>query len=185
MRELHELLAASGMECQALCTGVLEYERETTLDEVIAWLELPAARFQAELSSGRSVEVFNLTAGRLRVTLLPTASSRAERSPDPCEGAVFLDLGDQVLDRFRPDVLLTCGGHPVGLELMHTSRNIDRDSQVAIRVRIDGRPRPASVCRAAGQIGKAPHAQAIGKFPQTLAAGSKEAAEQTAAGKLR
>ena len=40
-RELLELLTARGMDCRALCTGVLDYERETTLDEVLASLELP------------------------------------------------------------------------------------------------------------------------------------------------
>ena len=56
-RELLELLTARGMDCRALCTGVLDYERETTLDEVLASLELPASRFQAELTGGRSAEV--------------------------------------------------------------------------------------------------------------------------------
>ena len=42
---------------------------------------------------------------------MPTASSWAERSPDQREG-VFLNLAEQVLERFRPDVLLTYGGHP-------------------------------------------------------------------------
>jgi hypothetical protein len=43
----------------------------------------------------------------LRVTLMPTTSSRVERSPDRGKGETFLKLADQVLDRFRPDVLLT------------------------------------------------------------------------------
>jgi len=43
----------------------------------------------------------------VRVTLMPTSSSRAERSPNPREGAIFLDLADQVFGRFQPQVLLT------------------------------------------------------------------------------
>jgi Glycosyltransferase Family 4 len=53
---------------------------------------------------------------------MPTASSRAERSPDLRESAVFLELAEQVFDRFRPDVLLTYGGHPAGRELMRRAR---------------------------------------------------------------
>ena len=53
---------------------------------------------------------------------MPTASSRAERSPDPRESAIFLELAEQVFDRFRPDVLLTYGGHPASLELMRRTR---------------------------------------------------------------
>ena len=116
--KLLELLASRGMDCGVLATGILDPERETSLDEVLATLELPVRRFQAELGTGGTAEVIDLTVGGVRVTLLPTASSRAERSPDPREGTVFLDLADQVLDRFQPDVLLTYGGHPACLELM-------------------------------------------------------------------
>ena len=35
---------------------------------------------------------------------------------------MFLDLAEQVLDRFQPDVLLTYGGHPVCIELMRRAR---------------------------------------------------------------
>jgi hypothetical protein len=40
-RELLELLAARGMDCRVLCTGVLDYEPETSLDTVLATLGLP------------------------------------------------------------------------------------------------------------------------------------------------
>ena len=69
-----------------------------------------------------SVGVIDLTVGGIGVTLTPTASSRAERSPDMQESARFLDLADQVLERFRPHVLLTYGGHPACLELMRGAR---------------------------------------------------------------
>ena len=48
------------------------------------------------------VEVIDLTVGCVRVTLMPTAFSRAERSPDMQESAHFADLAEQVLERFRP-----------------------------------------------------------------------------------
>ena len=57
--------------------------------------------------------MFDLELDGVRVTLLPTASSRAEQAPSPREAAMFLDLAEQVLDRFRPEILLTYGGHPV------------------------------------------------------------------------
>ena len=40
-RELLELLAARGMDCPVLTTGILDSERETSLDEVSATLEFP------------------------------------------------------------------------------------------------------------------------------------------------
>jgi hypothetical protein len=47
-RELLELLAARWADCRVLTTGILDPERETSLDEVLAMLELPAGRFQAD-----------------------------------------------------------------------------------------------------------------------------------------
>ena len=66
--------------------------------------------------------MIDLGVNGVRVTLMPTVSSRAERSPDPRESAIFLELAEQVFDRFRPDVLLTYGGHPASLELMRRAR---------------------------------------------------------------
>jgi len=121
-REVLELLTARGWDCRALACGVLDYQRETPLDEVLATLELPGGHASASLSRGGSAEVIDLELGGVRVTLLPTHSSRAERSPSPREGAIFLDLVSRVFDRFRPNVLLTYGGHPVSLELMRQAR---------------------------------------------------------------
>jgi hypothetical protein len=117
-----ELLAGRGMDCRVLSAGVLDHERETSLDEVLAALELPARRFEAELGTGRAAEVIDLSVNGVRVTLMPTASSRAKRSPDPRQAAVFLELAELVFGRFRPDVLLTYGGHPASLELMRRAR---------------------------------------------------------------
>ncbi len=113
-----ELLAARGADCRVLTTGILVPERETPLDEVLATLELPVQRFQAELRPGVSAEVIDQGVNGVRVTLMPTVSSRAERSPDSRESALFLELAEQVFERFRPEVLLTFGGHPASLELM-------------------------------------------------------------------
>ncbi len=121
-RELLELLTVRGWDCRVLACDVLDYQRETPLEEALATMELPAARAAAGLSRCGSAEVFDLEVGGVRVTLMPTSSSRAERSPNPREGAIFLDLADQVCERFQPQVLLTYGGHPVSLELMRRAR---------------------------------------------------------------
>ncbi len=101
-----------GADCRVLTTGILDPERETTLDEALAALDLPCQRFQAALATGNPAEVIDLTLNGVRVTVMPTGSSRAERSPDRREADVFLQLAGQVFERFRPDVLLTYGGHP-------------------------------------------------------------------------
>ena len=87
-RELLEVVAARDMDCRVLCPGVLDYERETTLDEVLASLELPRVRFLVELTAGGSAEVFDLAVGGVRVTIFPTPQVRgavAQSAPKgPC-----------------------------------------------------------------------------------------------------
>jgi len=121
-RELLELLAARGWDCRVLTCGVLDYQNETPLEDVLAAIDRPARRVGAALSRGGEAEVFDLELNGVRVTLLPTAYSRAERAPSPREAAIFLDLSDQVLDRFQPEILLTYGGHPACRTLMIRAR---------------------------------------------------------------
>jgi glycosyltransferase involved in cell wall biosynthesis len=121
-RDLLELLVARGHDCRSLTAGVLDYERETSLAAVLGPMEVPHVRTRAKLSGGAEAEVVDLTLNGVRVTTMPTASSRAERAPDRAESAAFLDLAEQAMDRFRPQVLLTYGGHPAGLELMARAR---------------------------------------------------------------
>lgn len=121
-RDVLELLAARGVDCRALSTGVLDFERETPLGSVLDPLGAPYERAGAALTGGGASEVVDLTLHGVRVTLLPTASSRPERSPDAAESRAFLDLAGQVLERFRPQVVLTYGGHPANLALMDRAR---------------------------------------------------------------
>jgi len=74
-RELLELLAARGIDCRVLTTGILDPERETSLDEVLATLELPVQRFQAEQRPGGSAEVIDQGVNGVRVTLMPGLES--------------------------------------------------------------------------------------------------------------
>jgi hypothetical protein len=110
-RELLEAPAARGAERRVSSMGVLDYRQEVSLDEVLAGLGLPGQRSEAALAGEGTAEVIDLTVNGVRVTLLPTSSTRAERSPYPRESALLLDLVDHLLERFWPQALLTCGGH--------------------------------------------------------------------------
>jgi glycosyltransferase involved in cell wall biosynthesis len=124
-RELLERLVARGWDCRALTCGILDYRRGTSVDELLQALELDgsARRANAALDRGGAAEVVDLDLGGVRVTVMPTASSRAEKAPNAPDGGRFLDLARQALGRFRPDVLLTYGGHAVSLELMRIARS--------------------------------------------------------------
>jgi hypothetical protein len=79
-RELPEQMAARGMDCRVLTAGVLDYERETTLDEVLGGLDVPAQRFQAELGHGGGADVIDLNANpRLLRFLLQQLHSPVRR----------------------------------------------------------------------------------------------------------
>src|SRR6202161_3330785 len=58
-RELLELLGARGWDCRALTCGVLDYERETPLDDVLAAVDRATPRVGAALSRGGEAEVFD------------------------------------------------------------------------------------------------------------------------------
>jgi glycosyltransferase involved in cell wall biosynthesis len=120
-RDILELQAARGVDCRVLSTGVLDYERETPLEAVLDALAIPYDHATTPLAGG-TADVLDLTLHGVRVTLLPTASSRADRAPNRTEGQAFLDLADQVLARFQPQVVLTYGGHPANLVLMARAR---------------------------------------------------------------
>ncbi len=119
-RELLELLAGRGMDCRVLTTGILDPEGESSLDELLATLELPAGRFQAQLGPGRAAQVVvDLDVNGVRVTVMPVASSRAERSPDRGDKEQFPFMVDvwRVLGSQRPGPWPIHVGHPPCLNL--------------------------------------------------------------------
>jgi hypothetical protein len=52
MRELLELLASRRMDSRVLTAVTADYDRQTTLDEVLGGFELPAQRSQAQRKTG-------------------------------------------------------------------------------------------------------------------------------------
>jgi glycosyltransferase involved in cell wall biosynthesis len=68
--------------------------------------------------------VFQLRQGGVPVTIFSPVPQTAEQSPHPTgeptreQGYAFLALFERVLERFRPEVLLTYGGHWLAEEMM-------------------------------------------------------------------
>ncbi len=81
-REVLEMLAARGWDCRALTCGILDYQGETSVEQLLGILELDgsARRMTATPSRGEVTEVVDLEVGGVRVTIMPTTSSRAERT---------------------------------------------------------------------------------------------------------
>jgi glycosyltransferase involved in cell wall biosynthesis len=121
-RDLLELMAARGWECRALTAGLLDYEQDTPFAIVLESLGLAYDEARIMLERGGECCVFELEVNGVCVTTMPTHSSRPDRAPGAEGSRNFLDLVNQALDRFRPDVVLTYGGHPASLELMAAAR---------------------------------------------------------------
>ncbi|SIO58948.1 Glycosyltransferase involved in cell wall bisynthesis [Singulisphaera sp. GP187] len=121
-RDVLELLAARGVECRAISTGVLSYERETALAPMLKALEVPIRQFAVPMDNGVAVDACSFELGRVGVTLVRTASSRIERAPDRMESHAFLKHFERTLDEFKPQALLTYGGHSANLALMAQAR---------------------------------------------------------------
>ncbi len=121
-RDVLEMLADQDVDCRALSTGLLDFEEETAIETVLDPIGVRYERRKAVLGAGRSAEVIDLTLSKVRVTLLPTASSRFERAPTPEEAGNWLNLAEQALDRFRPQIVLTYGGHPASIAMTERAR---------------------------------------------------------------
>jgi hypothetical protein len=78
-RELLELLEARGMHFQAFTMGMLDYERDTPIEDIFANLELPARRRRAELNRGGAVGSDNLIA-------FPSARQHQRKQPGTSVG---------------------------------------------------------------------------------------------------
>ena len=82
-RELLELLAAAGSDCRVLCAGVLDRHYETPLVSASNPMHVPTRWTQACLSQGGRTAVLDSMLNGIRVSILPTASSRIENAPNP------------------------------------------------------------------------------------------------------
>jgi glycosyltransferase involved in cell wall biosynthesis len=108
--DLLELLAARGWACGAFCGPHLDFERAPPFAEVLRSRGLPYTVRHGR-AGGRPFSLFQLVQGGVPVSVFGPQDAHPARPPAPAEGRAFLTLLDGVLDRFRPDVVLTYGGH--------------------------------------------------------------------------
>jgi hypothetical protein len=121
-RDLLELLAARGWSCGVLSGPRLDFERASD----------PAAVLRAggvTVETGRGTDdgfpytLHHAVARGVRLTLyVPDESQPGD--PGEREGRVFLRLFERVARHFRPEVMLTFGGHWLARETMALGRRI-------------------------------------------------------------
>ncbi len=131
MRIVMQWLRDGGHDSRVLCTARFEAKPLDDFEAHLAELGVPLRRSPPSKVFVRSVKKpRNMVVGRptvdfvlsdVPVTLLHTRAHPGS-SADRFEAEQFLFLLDDVLAQFKPDLLLTYGGHPVVQETMRRAR---------------------------------------------------------------
>jgi glycosyltransferase involved in cell wall biosynthesis len=118
-RDLWELLANRGWECKTFCGPALDFNGtipQVVSDLGVSYVEKPWTE------NGLAFSLFHYARGGVPVSIFDLPGRSAKGSPTSIDGQVFLGLCDKVLDRFKPDVLLTYGGNWVVQAIMDAAR---------------------------------------------------------------
>ncbi|HEY8503608.1 MAG TPA: glycosyltransferase, partial [Gemmataceae bacterium] len=126
VRDLFEDLAARGWNCRAVCGPQLDFERPRAIPEILREHGLGYALRDCTLPDGRRCELYEFTLGGVPVTQYCPATFEPHRPPAQAEGVPFLDLFARACEQFRPDVVLTYGGHPAGPHLIRRAKRRGR-----------------------------------------------------------
>jgi glycosyltransferase involved in cell wall biosynthesis len=119
-RHLLEMLAARGWSCGVLCGPQTDFERGAAPSAVLAAANISVTSARGE-DGDVAYTLHHALAAGVRLTLyVPDAVRPGE--PAEGEGRAFLRLFERVCGHFRPDVLLTYGGHWLARETMALAR---------------------------------------------------------------
>ena len=110
MRDLLILLARRGWTCAVFCGPRRDFEQGSTLDQVLNSHSILFALQQAQIG-GKSFSLYQFVQEGVLVSIFDMQESHPGQPPTPDEGGAFLSVLEAVLDQFRPDVVLTYGGH--------------------------------------------------------------------------
>lgn len=121
-RDLFEDLAAHGWDCRVVCGPHFDFGDGRGIPDVLRDLGVPYHVERCAPRAGAAYELFHLTTRGVPVTLYRPAGFDPARAPTQTEGVPFLDVVSRAIERFRPDVVLTYGGAPVGPHLIRRAK---------------------------------------------------------------
>jgi glycosyltransferase involved in cell wall biosynthesis len=119
-RDLLELLAARGWSCGVLSGPRLDFERAADPAVVLRGGGVPVEAGRGT-DNGLAYTLYHAVARGVRLTLYVPDETQPGDPGEP-EGRVFLSLFERVARHFRPDVMLTYGGHWLAREAMALAR---------------------------------------------------------------
>jgi glycosyltransferase involved in cell wall biosynthesis len=118
LRDLLELLAARGWACRALCAAHLDYDAPPPLPQLLAEYALPYRVVDQIISGSPPFSLYEFVRGNVPVTVYAPQVVPPHAAVMPHEAAPLLALYEQALEEFRPDLVLTYGGHWLGREII-------------------------------------------------------------------
>lgn len=120
VRDLFALLAGRGWDCRVFSGPDLDFAQERGIEDFLAGLQIPAIVQHGNIGP-LTAQWFHLEQNHIPVTLFAPSSPRRPE-PSRADGFLFLALLEQTFEQFRPDVLLTYGGHWLARETMAAAR---------------------------------------------------------------
>jgi glycosyltransferase involved in cell wall biosynthesis len=111
-RDLLALLSRRGWPCGPLCGPLLDFEQPLPLEDLIR-ARAPAAQVQQGRAPGAAFALLHFTDDGRPVTVFRPDDGPSS-PPTSGHGQAFLSVFEGVLARFRPELVLTYGGTPLG-----------------------------------------------------------------------
>jgi glycosyltransferase involved in cell wall biosynthesis len=122
-RDLLELLAARGWACGVFSGPTLDFDESPPLDHLLRQHQLT---FERHESTDRSTafRLYHFLQNGIPVSLYAPFAADPRQPPTLAEGEPFLKLFEGIVERFRPDVILTYGGHWLALEVIARAKQL-------------------------------------------------------------
>jgi len=120
-RDLLELLAARGWTCGVFSGPTLDFEESPPLHQILADHQLSFERHEATDRS-TAFRVYHFEQNGIPVSLFDPIGADPRQPPTRGEGEPFLTLFQGIVERFRPDVLLTYGGHWLAQQVIERAK---------------------------------------------------------------
>jgi glycosyltransferase involved in cell wall biosynthesis len=108
-RGLLSLLTSHASPCAVFCGDRLDFERPPPLADLLQLQGLSGSS-QRAFADGVPFSLTDVVANGVPVSIFSLPEQPAGAAMPPAAGAAFLRLLDGILDRFRPDIVLTYGG---------------------------------------------------------------------------
>jgi glycosyltransferase involved in cell wall biosynthesis len=127
VRDFFRLLSGRGWHCRVCCGPQFDFEEPMTIAQLLTDARFPSLAGPVLAQTTATVgpagySRFDLLRAGIPVTVYDAPGNRPYQPPPRAAGLPFLDLFEEALAGFRPDLLLTYGGDWLAQEVMARAR---------------------------------------------------------------